>query len=297
MAFDRTLAPTLVGVERAAALAAHALDEIAAAVGPPLRSLRVRVALSLPEPLAARGDRGVSLARAMRDVLRESVGSTDTLVSARGAAGLAYVLPDALAALARAEVDAVVAGGVHTDYDPLVVAALAAEGRLYTHANPDSVLPGEGAAFVLFVRDDLLARLGLRPLARVLSVAAETSPFSLSTEGRAFESTALTSVLREATAPLPDEIRIGWAVTDTGFEHARVRELYSAVTRAHARFGPPLVIDSPSQRLGHLGAAALGFELGFMALAMDRGFAPAPFGLALAASDGGERGAILLASP
>ena len=93
------------------------------------------------------------------------------------------------------------------------------------------------------------------------------------------------------------ELQIGWAVTDLGLEHARVRELYSAITRTHKRFGPPLCVDAPAQRAGHLGAAALPLALGFMAMGFRHGFAPAPIGLALAASDQGERAAILVGSP
>lgn len=298
MAFDRTLDPYLVGEERAARLGALALGEIVGRIGSAAaRALRAHVVLSFPEPLAGKRDAGVLLAHAMRDVLRETFGSPEVELVSRGAAGLAYALPSALAALARGEIDAIVAGGVHSDYDPAIIASLAAERRLFSPAAPDALVPGEGAAFVLVTRDDLAPRLGLKPLARIFAVASETNGAPADAAGRGFESTAIASVIREATGDLPDEIQVGWAVTDTTFEHARVRELYSALTRTHRRFGPPLVVDSPAQRLGHLGAAAFGLELSFMAVSLARGFAPCPFGLALAASDGGERGAVLVGSP
>ena len=299
MAFDRTLDPYLTGEERAARLGALALAEIVNRIGASAaRTLRTRVALAFPEALPGvpKGDFGIVLASSFRDALRETFGAPEVEVESRGGAGLAYVLPAALAALAKGEVDAVLAGGVHSDYDPLRIASLAAQGRLFSPANTDAVVPGEAAAFVLVTRDDTALRLGCRPLSRIHAIASETRDVSIDDSGRSFESTAIANVVREATAELPPEIRIGWAVTDTGFEHARIRELYAALTRTHKRFGPPLVIDSPAQRLGHLGAAAMGLELGFMSLALQRGFAPCPFGLALAASDGGERGAMLIGS-
>jgi 3-oxoacyl-[acyl-carrier-protein] synthase-1 len=187
----------------------------------------------------------------------------------------------------------VVAGGLHTDYDPATIRVLAATGRLFSTENVDAVLPGEAAAFVLITRDETARRLDLTPMARIHGIGTETNNEA---PDRAFDSGAIARAIRSATENLPDEIAIGWAVTHLGFEHAPVRELYSALTRTHKRFGPPLVVDAPAQRAGNLGAAALPLALGFMALAHRHGFAPAPFGLAIAGSDGGERAAMLVAS-
>ena len=299
MAFDRTLDPYLTGEQRAARLGAAALAEIVSKIGPTAaRSLRTRVALAFPEarPGIAASATGVTLASAFRDALRETFGTPEVDVANRGAAGLAYVLPQALAALAKGEVDAVLAGGVDSDYDPMIIASLTAQGRLFTKENTDAIVPGEAGAFVLITRDDTAQKLGCRPLARLHAVATDSGGVERGDSGRAFDATAIAHIIQESTKELPTELRVGWAVTDTTFEHSRVRELYAALTRTHKRFGPPLVIDSPAQRLGHLGAAALGLELGFMTVALQRGFAPCPLGLALSASDAGERSAILIGS-
>ncbi len=296
MAFDPTLDPYLVGEERAARLGAAAAFELAGSLGQAARSLRARVALAFPEPRPEqkRHEVGQALATSFRGVLHETFGSPPVDLATRGPAGLAYCLPDALMELSAGRVEVVVAGGLHTDYDPETIHALATAGRLFSTENVDAVLPGEAAAFVLITRDDIARRLGLTPMARIHGIGTETNDEE---PGRAFESGAIAKAIRTATEELPDEIRVGWAVTHLGFEHAPVRELYSALTRTHKRFGPPLVVDSPAQRAGNLGAAALPVALGFMALAHRHGFAPAPFGLAIAGSDGGERAAVLVASP
>ncbi len=299
MAFDPTLDPYLVGEERAARLGGAALFELAGALGTSARGLRTRVALAFPEPRPdqRRAEAGQVLATSFRALMSESFGSPPVDLAVQGAAGLAYVLPDALAELAAGRVDAVIAGGIHSDYDPAAIRALAVMGRLFTPEHIDAVLPGEAAAFVLITRDETARSLGLAPMARIYDVASESSGSSIDEPGRAFESTAMANAIRAATESLPDEIQVGWAVTDLGFEHARVRELYAAITRAHKRFGPPLSVDAPAQRAGHLGAAALPLALGYMAIGFRHGFAPSPFGVAIAASDAGERAAILVGSP
>jgi 3-oxoacyl-[acyl-carrier-protein] synthase-1 len=299
MAFDSTLDPMLVGEERAARLGGLALRDLARVLGPKARSLRTRFAVAFPEPRPdqSRGEAGKLLATAFRTLMQETFGAPPVDLSMKGSAGLAAVLPAALAELAAGTVDAVVAGGLHSDYDPEAIRALAAAGRLFSAAQPDAVLPGEAAAFVLVMRDDMACSLGLEPLARVHAIGADVRRSSASEDGHSFDSTALSRAIRAATDGLDDGMTVGWSMTDLGLEHARVREVYSAVTRVHARLGPPLVIDSPAQRAGHLGAAGLALAVGTMALGFRHGFAPAPLGLALAASDGGERAAILVGQP
>ncbi len=300
MAFDPTLDPFLTGETRAAALARGALEELAARLGQvPLRSLKLRVALALPEPFAgqARAEAGSVLARELESIFRERLGSSEVEVDGRGSAGLAYVLPDALDALSRREIDAVVAGGVQSDYDPAVIRALLATDRLFSPSNLDAVVPGESAAFVLIGRPDLGTRLRLPPLLDLVGVASETGDLTPESEDGAFDGGALASVFRSATASLPDELRVGWAWGDHGLEHFRVRELYAALARAHDRFCEPLMIDSPPQRLGRTGAATLPTFLGLAAEQVRRGAAPSPVGMLFAGSDGGERGAIVVAAP
>lgn len=300
MAFDPTLDPMLLGEERAALLAKGALQDLVAAAGyERVRGLKLKVALAFPEPRPGqpRALVGNVLAKDLRGALFETVGDPQVELEMRGSAGLAYVLPAALAALGRHEVDAVIAGGTHTDYDPAVIAGLLEEGRLFKPSSVDAVIPGETAAFVLIGRPDLGSRLGLSPLLDILGVASDTGDITPHGNGSAFDATTLTSVFRSAASSLPSPLRIGWALGDHGIEHFRVRELYAAVTRAHDIFIEPMDIDSPPQRLGRTGAASLGLFLGLAAEAYRRGYAPAPIGMVFAGSDGGERGAIVVGSP
>ncbi|NUP06742.1 MAG: hypothetical protein HOW73_11870 [Polyangiaceae bacterium] len=306
MAYDSTQDPYTVGEERAAILADQALREIATVVGAALKDargapkpLKLRVALAFPEPRPGqqRSEIGRVLAMRLRASLRQTFGDPDVDLSTSGSAGLASILPDALTSLAMREVDAVLVGGVHSDFDPMQITALDVAGRLFSAERIDAVIPGECAAFALIAREDFGASHGLRPLCRIHAVASEAGEISAYDDTSAFDATALATVIRQSTSVLPDEMKVGWAISDHGFEHYRVRELYAALTRTNTLWCPPIAIDAPAQRIGQLGAAALPLGLVLASDMFKRGYAPTPMGLLLAGSDGGERGGILVGAP
>jgi 3-oxoacyl-[acyl-carrier-protein] synthase-1 len=300
MAYDLTLDPFAVAEERGATLARLALADLVRALPPgQARSLKTRACVALPEPYPgqAQSEVGAVLSREVRAALGEILGQPEVDFVTRGSAGFAHLLPAALGALGRREVDAVVAGGVHTDYDPMAVRALAAMGRLFSPDAVDAVIPGESAAFVLIARPDYQSRLGLAPLCDIVGLASDKSDITPWSDTSAFDASTLAGVFRAAAADLPDELRIGWAYGDHGVEHYRVRELFAAITRCHKLFCEPMTIDSPPQRIGRTGAASLPLFLALAADAYRRGYAPTPIGLLFAGSDGGERGAILVSSP
>ena len=98
------------------------------------------------------------------------------------------------------------------------------------------------------------------------------------------------------TARLLDP-KTGKVLTDLTFETFRHFELQAAVTRTQRFFCAPQQVESPAQRLGYLGAAALPLHFALAAEAFAHGFAPHPLAVALAGSDGGERAAVLLSAP
>ncbi len=298
MGFDPTLEPALVGEERAARLAELALAELGAAAGSALGAKKLRAVLSLPEPRPdqKRTEAGVLLARRLRAALAGPFGNPPVELSTQGAAGLAYALPSALTALAAREVDALLVGGAHSDYDPAAIGVLEASERLFSSTRPDALIPGECAAFALIARDDFGHVHGLSPLPPIFAVRSDSGDLTPYNDTSAFDASSLSKVIREATAELEDELKVGWALGDHGVEHYRTRELYSALVRTHGRWCEPIAIDAPAQRLGHMGAAALPLCLTLAANMVRRGFAPTPFGLLLAGSDGGERGALLVGS-
>ncbi|MBI4700579.1 MAG: hypothetical protein HY744_05350 [Deltaproteobacteria bacterium] len=305
MCFDTTLAPLCVGEERACALALAALGEALAAVpeaGRPRSALLLLCLDGAGGGGAGGGGRrrggaapGAAVAAAVHASAEQRLGAVELEVVARGAAGAAWALGPALARLAARQIDAVLLGGVHTDYDPLAIRALEAQGRLFSPKNPDAVVPGEAAAFALLARPERARLRDGGSTACLVAVGTGEERAGPDNDHSSFEARGLTAAVRGAAAAIePAQGRIGWAITDLAFEQARHHEWSAVLTRTHALWCEPHALDAPAQRLGRLGAAALPLGLVLAAEGWRRGWAPAPRALAIAGSDTGERGALLL---
>lgn len=302
MCFLPTIDPLLVGHERAARLAIPALDEACRALGPALQQMRVRLVVCMDEHLAATSPDGQTPATvlAARVFQRASQlapqAALDT--SIRGPAGLGFVLPGVLDALGRGAIDAAIVGGVHTDYDPARVRALAEAGRLFKTDNLDSIIPGELAAFFILVRPDAARTYKLAPLAQLFAVATAHDKMRPDNDEPAFEAVGLTVAVRKAGAPLADaKLRAGWLLTDLTFETHRLFEHQSMLVRTQPLWTEPQQWDPPALRMGALGAAAMPFHVVLATEAWRRGWAPHSVAFSCAGSDGGERAALLMSKP
>jgi 3-oxoacyl-[acyl-carrier-protein] synthase-1 len=297
MCFLPVLDPRLVGRDRALALGSRALDEALGSLGLAARGLRARLAVSVSEHLV--GDapdlEAQRIGADLAAVASRHVAVTAIDANARGPAGPGHLLGPLCEALASGAADAVILGGVHTDYDPARIAALDSAGRLFRPDNLDALIPGEAAAFVVLMRGDVAHRYRLRKALEIHAVATAFERARPDNDEPAFQATGLTAAIRSATAPLAQEgLRAGWLLTDLTFETFRHFELQAASTRTQRHFCEPQQVDSPAQRMGHLGAAAAPLHLAIAAEAFRRGFAPHPYALSIAGSDGGERAAVLL---
>jgi 3-oxoacyl-[acyl-carrier-protein] synthase-1 len=212
-----------------------------------------------------------------------------------GAAGAAIALGRALDAMAERRLDAVLLGGVHTDYDPAVIARLEAQGRLFTPRNLDALIPGEAAAFALLAREDVVRVAKLPTLARVVGVGTGVERATPDNDEPAFDARGLTAAVRAAGADLlAEQLKVGWSFNDLTFEMRRTYEWQAMVTRTGGLWGEPYATEWPAQRLGHLGAAALPLHVALAAEGWRRGWAPSSIAMALVGSDGGDRGALAL---
>lgn len=302
MCFLPTIDPLLVGHERAARLAIPALDEACRAVGPALQQMRARLLLCMDEHLSVQGPDGQTPATALgaRVFQRASqlVPQTALETSIRGPAGLGFVLQATLDALSRGTIEAAIIGGVHTDYDPARVRALAQAGRLFKTDNLDSIIPGELAAFFVIMRPETARTYKLTPLAQLFTVATAYDKMRPDNDEPAFEAIGLTVAVRKAGAPLADsKLRAGWLLTDLTFETHRLFEHQSMVVRTQPLWTEPQQWDPPALRMGALGAAAMPLHVVLAAEGWRRGWAPHSVAFSCAGSDGGERAALLLSKP
>ncbi|WP_437640115.1 beta-ketoacyl synthase N-terminal-like domain-containing protein [Sorangium sp. So ce854] len=302
MCFLPTLDPLATGAARAAELGARALGEALEKLGPAARGLRMQMALCLDEHLGLRQPGGeVPAQRLAADLAARAEAHAPGIsvkVATRGPAGPGLLLPELCDALGRGAIDAALLGGVHTDYDPARIAALDAAGRIFRPDNLDALIPGECAAFVVLMRPDVARRAQLRDQGQIVGIATAHERARPDNDESAFQASGLTAALRSALAPLSERgLRAGWMLTDLTFETFRHFELQAASMRTQHLFCEPQQVESPAQRIGHLGAAAMPLHLSIASEAFARGFAPHPCAVSLAGSDGGERAAVVVVAP
>jgi 3-oxoacyl-[acyl-carrier-protein] synthase-1 len=287
MAFVPTIDGDVVGAERLLSLAREPFEEAV----DPIRDLNAEVFVAVDEACPE----GPLATRLIEGMIGKVMPSARVRVEARGEAAPGAMLPDAIQKLKARRADVVVLGGVHSDYDPRVIAALESQKRLFSKKNLDSLIPGEAAAFFVLMRTGEASRHRLTPLCRVLGVGAGRERARPDNDESAYEATGLTAAVRQATAPLAESGQTaGWFLTDLTFEMRRQYEWQSAWVRSQKILGNPYIIDSPAQRIGYLGAAAIPLFVAMTAMGWRYGYAPSPVALAVAGSDGGDRAALAL---
>lgn len=302
MGYVHTLDEALLGQDRILALAMPALLEILDDLADTSQALRLELSLCLDEDLAQKSDRGVQISQEIAQTIASRLRARGSDISVRpitrGPAGPGFALSDICQTLAKGEIDAALLLGVHSDYHPDRIALLERQGRLFSPKNPYAILPGEASAAVMLMRPDTIRRLRLRELCELWSIATGRSKTRPDNDESAFEATALTTALRNLLSPLNGEgKRVGWFLSDLGFESYRFHELQSAMTRLQRFFCEPQTLENPAQRMGYLGAAALPLHIALASEAYARGYAPHPFCTCIAGSDNGERALLLLSEP
>jgi 3-oxoacyl-[acyl-carrier-protein] synthase-1 len=287
MAFVPTIDGALTGMERLCALARGPFEEAIA----PVRDAAAEVQVAIDEECP---DAALTI-QVLEAMFQRAMPAARVTVVARGEAAPGALVPAAIQALETRRADVVVIGGVHSDHDPRAIAALEASGRLFSRDNLDARIPGEAAAFFVLMRASDAARQRLAPLARVLGVGVGRERARPDNDHLAHEARGLTAAVKQATAQLAAEGRTaGWMLNDLTSEMRRLYEWQSVFVRTQNILGNPYHIDSPAQRIGYLGAAAMPLFVAMAATAWRHGYAPSPLALATAGNDGGDRAALVL---
>ncbi|GAC1561825.1 MAG: hypothetical protein NVS3B10_19450 [Polyangiales bacterium] len=298
-----TLDPRLIGPARAARLAIPAMEEALAPFGGLAGELSMKLVLCIDETFEAKVPVGAphpaaEMVHWIHTRARELVAPKLPIqLCARGAAGPAQILEEQLDALGRGTHGAILLGGVHTDYDPARLAELVDKHRLYSPDNLDGLIPGETAAFVVLMRPDVARRMQIPPHASLVAYGSGWEDANPDNDHPAMEAKGLTYAVKQATKPLLDAgLQCGWSITDLTFEMRRMHEWQAMLIRTRKAWREPHVVDSPAQRIGHLGAAAMPLGMALAHEGWRRGMAPDGRCVGMAGSEAGGRGAWTLAA-
>ncbi len=251
----RQLDPAASRTERAVFFARHAFSEVAR----PLASSGLAVLpcfLAWPEPgFGPALDLGL-VQRGLAEVAR-AAGGAYTLelrperLFAAGRAGAFAAVRAALDAFERDDCRIAVVGGLDSRVDPSTLRALADADRLLGRRNPDGLLPGEGAAFLVLVSPR--AATTDRTLARLTGFALAREPHPRG-HGGPYVGDGLTGVFRALQVRHPGRVDVVFSA-QTG-EGCYGRAFAYAYLRAAALMPEPLRQVVLGALLGDAGAAA-----------------------------------------
>jgi 3-oxoacyl-[acyl-carrier-protein] synthase-1 len=257
------------------------------------RPMEGRVGLVLALPESARKHAAVTpggeaefLARVSRAAGRRF---DRTMVAGEGGAAIATGLLAASDLLCNGHLDVCVVGGVDSLVNASDVARLRQAGRMVEPDNPQGVIPGEGAGFLVLARHGRFAGA----IARVIKtgVAGERDHvlgprFS---QGRGFA-----EALQQATGDEVPESRVSFRVSTSNGERYAAWESMFFSSRFYRTRREHLPVWYPASSVGDIGAASGALAIVIAAIGIAGGYAPGPYGMCEAASETGLRGACLI---
>ncbi len=219
------------------------------------------------------------------------------VVPVRGgqAAGL-LALESASGGLLAGEIDVALVGGLDDMLGPEAVAELNRRDKLQTNRAPGGMIPGEGSAFVVLERLEDSKRRRAVPLALVegLGRGNEAAPLDGPEPSRG---EGATRAVNAALAAAATSGRIVDVWTDLNGERNRAFEWALVETRALSALPAGWRLHLPAAIVGDLGAGSASLLLVLAAERIRSARGTRGGALVFAASDRGERAAVVLGAP
>lgn len=296
VAADARLDRQMEGRERVLPLIVSVLEELRRHLGE-ARTLGVpcHVLLALPEPRPGFSDGDT---RWLTDAVRADLKSSAVRVEVvgRGHAGAMRAIEQGVQEISTYPGALFLVVGADSYFHPATFAWLEGNRRLAEPGIRSGFAPGEGAGGLALMSTTLSSRLGLPRLAGIGGVRTTQESRLLGSETGSL-GVGMSEAVRAAVnrLVLPRE-GVDTIYTDINGERYRSEE-WAFVALRTPLVWKTLVYDAPSDCWGDQGAAfgALAAVLSVQAFA--RGYARGPRALAMAGSDNGLRGALLLQAP
>jgi 3-oxoacyl-[acyl-carrier-protein] synthase-1 len=274
------------GPERLAEIAVPAIREAMECAGLSPRSGEVGLFVGIDD-----AEDPETLERALRPVITPACRVVEMHASGRAAGLLA--LEDALRALAEDRVGTAIVGGVDSWIRAPVLRRLESAGILRSATNPQGLIPGEAAAFVVLDRIDVARGRGARTLARCLAAATADEPTAGTDDPN--QGVGLTTALREAASVAGGFEGPPLVVCDLNGDRYRASEWSMAAIRTLGRLHGDMSLWHPADCIGDPGAASGIVNIVWAVAAFGKRYAPSERALIWGASEGPTRGAAVLA--
>lgn len=296
-ALDVQLDPGLMGPERLLALAETALREACATLSKDARAPRLRLPLYLGLPELRPGFIEQDASTVRSGITRFEglpITISEVKVFTQGhAAGLA-ALATATENIQQGAFEACLVGGVESYFHPDTMEWLDESRQLAGAVSRSGFVPGEGAGFCLLMTERAYNRLGLGPLARLLTVATGKETKLIKTSDICL-GVGLTAAVQSAVGGLSSNSgKINAVICDINGERYRGEEWGFVCLRLSQYFDDPTAYDSPADCWGDMGAASAPLFIMLACQAAGRGYAKGPRTLLWASSETGLRVAAVL---
>ena len=261
----------------------------------PDRTITVALALGLP---STRPGLPKDLERGLRSAIATHFAGRFTAVAAfevGHAAGL-VAMHAALARMATGTFDACVVAGVDSYLLPESLEWLEEKDQFHGAGplnNAWGFIPGEGAGAALLAVERAVDRLGVEPLARILSVGRGFEENRINTRTVCLGE-GLTAAFREGLVGLPPGAKVTDVFCDLNGEPYRADEFGFACLRTRDAFESASDFVAPADCWGDVSAASAPLAVTLATIASWKAYAKGPYALIWASSESGERGAGLL---
>lgn len=259
--------------------------------------LRLALALALPEPRPGLpGELAAQVERAARERYRGVFQAV--ALFARGHAAGAIAFDAAMRKLGDGSLDACVVAGVDSYIDPDTLEWIEHCDQYHGAGHQNNAwgyLPGEAAGAVLLLRERAAGQLQREAFAQVLSVGLATEAKRIKTETVCIGE-GLSQAFRAALSTLPSGRRVTDIYCDMNGEPYRADEYGFTCLRAKEWLEGGSDFVSPADCWGDVGAAGIPLHCMLALAAGHKGYSNGTLALAWGSSEGGDRGAVLLAT-
>ncbi len=197
--------------------------------------------------------------------------------------------------LTRQQVSHCIVGGVDSLLNARDITRLEAARRLHSDDNPQGLVPGEGAAFVLL--SDLRRPRRHRSIGVVMGAGISQEVNTIHGDDYSVGQGIRAALRRAATDARVGEEQLDFVCSTFNGERYGAWESMIARPRFYRTRREQLPVVYPAMSVGEIGTAAGALAILYAAMSIARGYAPGRLAMCELASDGGGRSACVVGAP
>ncbi len=276
------------GVAKLSLLVAHSLEDALTDAGLEDTTLELFLGIADDKPAERVLGQSLPLQNALSEVLHENIRIANISILPAGRAAALQAIRLGAQAIANAQTDTVVVGGVDSWVQPRSLDWLQDQRRLREFPRKTGILPGEAAGFLVLESMAHAQARGATVHAMLTAAAGRTDN---TPDGEPNKAVALADAIGAVSREMEDELAL--VISDFNGERYRAHEWMLAIPKGMWRY-KTLRHWHPAEYIGDSGAASGAVSTVWAVQALHRGYAGTPRVLVWGASDEGVREALIV---